>query len=302
MNTTDGTDQVGTPGQGFIKDGNMASFAQDVLETSRSVPVIVDFWAPWCEPCKQLGPMLEKLVNQAGGLVQMVKINVDENQELAAQMRVQSVPSVYAFKHGQPVDAFSGAQPESQIKAFIQRLTGGAQTPVDEALAQAKENLDQGDPETASAIYAQILGHDPENGPALGGLIRCLMASGEPDQARQLIDGLEPRMLNDKDIAAAISALELSEQSGDGADIQELRNKVANDDKDHQARFDLALALYGAGNAEGALEALLEIISRDRAWNEEAARKQMVKIFEALGPTDPLTVSARRQLSSILFS
>jgi len=291
-------------GADLIKDSNVATFIADVVEVSKTVPVIVDFWAPWCEPCKQLTPTLEKLVTLGGGIVRLVKINVDENQQLAAQLRVQSVPTVFGFKQGQPVDGFAGAQPESQIKAFIDRLTSGAKSPLDEALEQAAAALEAGDPATASSTYAQVLGQDPANGKALGGLIRCYLASGEAAQARELIDGLEAAMKADPDVAAAITALELAEQgeATESIDLSELEGKLAANENDHQARFEMALALYGSGAAEAALDQLLEIVRRDRAWNEEAARLQIVKIFEALGPSDPRVVSARRQLSSLLFS
>ncbi len=288
----------------LIKDSDVANFIADVIEVSKTVPVIVDFWAPWCEPCKQLTPALEKLVTLAGGIVRLVKVNVDENQQLAAQLQVQSVPTVFGFKHGQPIDGFAGAQPESQIKAFIDRLTRGAKSPLDEALDQAAAALEADDPATASDIYAQVLGQDPANGRALGGLIRCYLAEGAHAQARELVDGLENTIKDNSHVAAAITALELAEQ-GQGAekiDLGELQARLATNENDHQARFDLALALYGSNQAEQALEQLLDIIRRDRAWNDDAARQQMVRIFEALGPSDPLTAAARRQLSSLLFS
>ncbi len=288
----------------LIIDSDMANFVTDVIDVSKTVPVIVDFWAPWCEPCKQLTPSLEKLVTLGGGIVRLVKINVDENQQLAAQLKVQSVPTVFGFKHGQPIDGFAGAQPESQIKAFIDRLTSGAQSPLDAALEQAAAALDGDDPTTASTLYAQVLTQDPANGKALGGVIRCYLAIGEQAEAQALIDGLEAAMKKHPDVAAAITAFELAQQ-GEGADqvdLSELHDKLDANENDHQTRFDLALALYGSDQAEQALDQLLDIIKRDRAWNDEAARKQLVKIFEALGPMDPLTVAARRQLSSLLFS
>lgn len=299
----DGTPVGAAPGSGnLIKDSDIANFVADVIEESKTVPVIVDFWAPWCEPCKQLTPALEKLVNQSGGIVKLVKVNVDENQQLAAQLQVQSVPTVFGFKHGQPVDAFAGAQPESQIKAFIKRLAGDAKAPLDEALEQAKALLDGGDPEQASAIYAQVLSQDQASGAAIGGLIRCYLASGEIDHAKALIEGLEEKTRNDGEVQAAISALELAEAGAGGGDGEELLAKLAANENDHQARFDLALSLYGGGQSEAALGELLEIIRRDRTWNDDAARKQMLKIFEALGASDPVTMEARRSLSTLLFS
>ncbi len=299
----DGTPVSTATGSGdLIKDSDITNFVADVIEESKSVPVIVDFWAPWCEPCKQLTPALEKLVTQGGGIVKLVKVNVDENQQLAAQLQVQSVPSVFGFKHGQPVDAFAGAQPESQIKAFIKRLTGDAKAPIEEALEHAKSLLDEGDAEQASAIFAQVLSQDQGNGAAIAGLIRCYLASGETEHAKSLIEGLDEPTRNNGDVQAAISALELAEAGSAGGDVEEFRTRLAANENDHQARFDLALGLYGAGKTAEALEELLEIVRRDRAWNDEAARTQMLKIFEALGASDPVTMAARRSLSTILFS
>jgi len=299
----DGTQVSGGPASGaLIKDTDTASFIADVVEESKTVPVIVVFRSPQSEACNQLIVTLEKLVALGGGIVKMVKVIVEENQQLATQLQVQSVPTVFGFKHGQPIDAFAGAQPESQIKAFIKRLTGDAKAPIEEALEQAKALLDDGDPDQASALYAQILGQDQACGPAIAGLIRCYLASGEFEHAKALIEGLEQATLSDPDIQAAITALELAEASGAAGDGEEFRAKLAIDENDHQARFDLALNLYGTGNAEAALEELLEIVRRERTWNDDEARKQMLKIFEALGPADPVTAAARRALSTVLFS
>ncbi len=293
---------AGGGGADLVKDGSVATFMADVIETSMQVPVIVDFWAPWCGPCKQLGPAIEKLARQAGGLVRLVKINMDENQELAAQMRVQSIPAVFAFKNGQPVDGFVGALPESQLRAFIEKLTGNAQQPLDMALDRAEETLAGGDAAAAVALYSGILAQDATNPRAVAGLIRCCSAAGEAAKAQELIDGLTPELRSNSAVAAAISAMELAEESTVSGDVAEVRRKLAGDENDHQARFDLAVARYGAGDAEGAIGELVELVRRDRQWNDEAARKQLVKIFEALGHADPLTVSGRRQLSIILFS
>ena len=292
-----------------IKDSDTEHFMADVIEASNELPVIVDFWATWCGPCKQLGPQLEKAVKDAKGAVRLVKIDIDKNQELAAQMRIQSIPAVYAFHRGRPVDGFVGALQESQIKAFVQRIVkqaGGAAagpSPIDQALEEAETALKGGDAGTASALFGQVLQHEPDNAVAAGGLIRALVKGGDPEQAREVLDKLAPALAKDKAIEAARAMLELAEQAAKAAGgTAELEARLAKDPNDHQARYDLALALYGAGNAEPALDALLEIVRRNRGWNEEAARKQLVKIFEALGPTDPLTLSGRRRLSSILFA
>ena len=285
-----------------IKDSDTASFAADVVETSMQTPVIVDFWAPWCGPCKQLGPMLEKLVRQAGGLVRLVKINIDENKELATQLRVQSVPMVYAFVDGRPVDGFVGAQPESKLRAFIDQLTGGTHAPLDDALEQAQVALDSGDMQGASAIFSQILAQDSTNPKAVAGLIRCCVAAGDIASARKVVNGLSAELKGVADVASAIAAIELAEQGGSADSVSDLQGTVAKEPDNHQARYDLAVALYGASRPEAAIDELLELVRREREWNEAAARKQLVKIFDALGPTHPLTVTSRRRLSSLLFS
>jgi putative thioredoxin len=291
-----------------IKDSDTEHFMADVIDASMTVPVIVDFWATWCGPCKQLGPMLEKAVQEAKGAVRLVKIDVDRNQELAAQMRIQSIPAVYAFFQGRPVDGFMGAIPESQIKQFVQRLIKAAggkagPSPVEEALKQAEAALASGDAAAASAIFGQVLQHEPQNPTAIGGLVRCLVKAGDLARARAELAKAPAGLAADKAIAAARAALELAEQAGkqQGA-LAELKARLAKDANDHQARYDLAMALYAGGETETALDELLELVRRDRGWNDEAARKQLVKIFEALGPTDPLTLSARRRLSSLLFA
>jgi len=289
----------------LIKDSDTANFAADVIEVSKDVPVIVDFWAPWCGPCKQLTPAIEKAVRGAGGQVKLVKINVDDNQELAGQLRIQSIPTVFAFKDGQPVDGFVGALPESQIKTFIQKLGGDAgPNELDQALDQADEALAAGDHATAGNIYSQVLRAEPTEARAAAGLVRALLAGGDVESARKILDSLDETVAGSAEVAGARAAVELAEQTsgGDSAEIEPLRQKVAANEKDHQARLDLAVALFGIGQCEEAVDALLEIIRRDRQWNEEAARKQLLKFFEALGPTDPLTIDSRRRLSSLLFS
>jgi putative thioredoxin len=286
----------------LIKDSDTANFGTDVIEPSMEVPVIVDFWAPWCGPCKQLGPLLEKLVTQAGGLVRMVKINVDENKELAGQMKIQSIPAVYAFKDGKPADGFVGAQTESQIKEFIGRLIKDAKTPIDAALEQAKVELAEGNTDQAGPIYMDVLRQDPENTEAVAGIIRCSIAIGKFEHAAEIIGQLSDKVKLVPEVAAAISALELAEQGDASGDTAELRGKVEADPNEHQSRFDLAMALYGASQNEDALRELLELFRRDRGWNGEAARTQMVKIFEALGHDHPTTMKIRKELTALLFS
>ncbi|PWC53411.1 co-chaperone YbbN [Azospirillum sp. TSO22-1] len=291
-----------------IKDGSDRTFMADVIEASRDTPIIVDFWAPWCGPCKQLGPAIEKAVRAAKGAVKLVKIDTDQHPMIAQQLRVQSIPAVYAFYQGRPVDGFVGAQPESQIKAFVERLAklgggaGGMDDMLADALAQAKEALDAGDVATASDIYGQILQAVPDNGQAYAGLVRCLVAAGDLERAKQMIEQAPEALAKDNDLIAAKSAIEVAEQAKNAGPIPELMEKLAHDKDDHQTRYDLAMALYAAGKRESAVDELLELVRRDRTWNEDAARKQLVKLFEAFGAKDPLTLSARRRLSSILFS
>ncbi|MET1027625.1 MAG: thioredoxin [Dongiaceae bacterium] len=299
----------GMPAAGdLIKDSDTARFKTDVIDASMQVPVIVDFWAEWCGPCKQLGPVIEKAVKEAKGAVRLVKIDVDKNQELAAQMRIQSIPAVYAFFQGRPVDGFVGAQPESQLKQFVARLakmSGGEQgpSPIDEAVEQAEAALASGDHGAASALFSEVLEHEPGHAKAIAGLLRCLLAMGDLASAREFVDGLEAEVLKDPAVTAAKTQLELAEQGTKSAGkVPELRARIEANAKDFEASYELAEALFAVGEREEAIDQLLNIIRVNRAWKDQAARLQLVKFFEAMGPTDPLTLSGRRQLSSILFS
>ncbi|MEO1191954.1 MAG: thioredoxin [Pseudomonadota bacterium] len=298
---------AGAGGAAVIKESSTATFAQDVIQASMEGPVIVDFWAPWCGPCKQLTPALEKVVTAAKGAVTLVKVNVDENQALAQQLRIQSIPTIYAFYQGRPVDGFQGALPESEIKAFVDRLLeasgAGGDNPIEAALEEANAALEGGDAATAGAIFSQILQHEPQNLTAIAGLLKALLADGQAEQAQAQFDQLPEEIQSADELAPVKAQLALlAEGAAAAGQLADLMQAIAKNPDDHQARFDLAQALYGSGKREAAAAELLEIIKRDRSWDEEAARKQLLKYFEAWGHSDPLTLDSRRKLSSLLFS
>jgi len=293
------------PAQTPVKDGTTATFMADVIEGSRDTVVLVDFWAPWCGPCKQLSPVLERAVAGTKGAVKLVKINIDENPELAREMHVQSIPAVYAFYQGRPVDGFLGAVPESQVKAFLERLmkmAGGAGPALAEALAEADALLAEGDLPAAEELYEQIVAADAGNAGAVAGLIRVRLQAGDLPAARKLLDRVPAELVQAPQIAAARTALELAEQRPDAKAVRQAEEKLAANPGDHQARYDLAVALYAEGKAEEAVDHLIEIVKRDRNWNDQAARKQLLKLFEALGGGHPAAAAGRRKLSSVLFS
>lgn len=294
---------------GAVKDSDLQNFTRDVIEASMERPVLVDFWATWCGPCKTLGPLLEKVVTATGGAVRLVKIDIDKNQTLAQQLRIQSVPTVYAFFQGQPVDGFQGALPESQLKSFVERLIQmtGAQPEaggvnVEEVLKAADVKLAQGAAEEAEALYLQALQADGDNAAAIAGMLRARIQLGDQAGAREMLESLDEEMRAKPEVAAVATALELGGRQIDNARVAELAEKVALDPKNHEARFELAQALYAGGRQEEAAEHLLEIVRMKRDWNEEAARKELVKYFEAWGPASELTLDFRRRLSSLLFA
>jgi putative thioredoxin len=290
----------------LVTDTTTQSFMKDVIEESKKRPVLVDFWAPWCGPCKTLTPILEKVVRAAKGKVKLVKMNIDEHRQIPQQLGIQSIPTVFAFSNGQPVDGFMGALPEGQVTAFVERVLGkGGGAPdadIAEALKAAEGLLAEGDAAGAADVFAQVLSVDSENVRALAGLARAHVAVGNLPAARQTL-GLVPKSKeSDQAVAAARAALELAEQAASVGDVSALEAKVAADPGDHQARFDLAIALNAKGQRPAALDHLIEIVRRDRKWNDDGARKQLLQLFEAWGAADPLTAEGRRRLSSILFA
>jgi putative thioredoxin len=288
---------------GLVKDTTTQNFVKDVIEESSGQPVLVDFWAPWCGPCKQLTPVLEKVVKAAKGRVKLVKMNIDEHPAIPGQMGIQSIPAVIAFVGGRPADGFMGALPESQVTAFVERLikdrVGGE---AKDMLKAADAGLAEGNAAGAAELYAQVLAEDATNVAALAGLARAYVASGAAEQAKQTLAMVPEAKRNDAAVAAARAALELAEQAKSIGPADELEQKVAANPLDHQARFDLALALNANGRRQDAADHLLEIVRRDRKWNDDGARKQLVQFFDAWGPTDEATIAGRKRLSSILFA
>jgi putative thioredoxin len=288
---------------GLVKDTTTQAFVKDVIEESKRQPVLVDFWAPWCGPCKQLTPVLEKAVRAGKGKVKLVKMNIDEHPAIPGQMGIQSIPAVIAFVNGQPADGFMGALPESQVTAFLERLTkGGIGAEAKDLLKAADAALADGDPANAANLYAELLAEDNSNIQALAGLARCYVQTGAIEQAKQTLAMVPESKRNDSAVAAARAALDLAEQAKTLGPIAEFEQKVIANPLDHQARFDLALALNGKGKRMEALDHLISIVKRDRKWNDDGARKQLVQLFDAWGPADEATIEGRKRLSSILFA
>jgi putative thioredoxin len=286
-----------------VVDTTTQTFVKDVIEESKKRPVLVDFWAPWCGPCKTLGPVIEKLVRATAGKVRLVKMNIDEHPAVAGQLGIQSIPAVFAFVNGQPVDGFVGALPESQVKAFIDRLVGPAGgDAAAELLKAADAALQAGAAAKAAELFAEVLAAEPDNVAALAGLTRCHVAAGNLEPARATLALVPKEKANDAAVGAARAALELAEQAKSVGDVGPLEAKVAADPLDHQARFDLALALNARGNRAAAADHLIEIVKRARKWNDDAARKQLLQFFEAWGVNDAATIEGRRKLSSLLFA
>ena len=285
----------------IVKETTSSDFRKDVILESMDAPVLVDFWAPWCGPCKQLAPVIEKVVKATGGKAKLVKMNIDQHPEIAGQLGIQSIPAVIAFQRGQPVDGFMGALPEGQVKSFVERLVGPLTDEGEEKLARAEAALERGDSQEAEQIYGELLSRNPPDQRAAAALVELQTSAGQFERARQTLSLVDEPYLEPK-LAAAKTALDLAVEAASLGDVSDLSRRVAANPGDYAARFDLSLVLNSKGERAAAAELLLEIIRRDRSWREDGARKQLVQFFEAWGPADPATAAARRKLSALLFS
>jgi putative thioredoxin len=289
----------------LIKDVNEDTFMDDVIEASKTSPIVVDFWAPWCGPCKTLGPALEAEVKATNGKIKMVKVDIDQNQNLASQMRIQSIPAVFAFVDGQPVDGFMGAKAPSELKSFIEKLLENVKDDggdLSEAIAVADEMLEAGEYDDAAETFEAILGEDPERSPAFVGLFKAKMGAKKIDEAQKMLEDIPTALVNKPEILALQAQIDLTNQTEGLGEINDLREALKNDLSNHQIRFDLALALFTAGETNDAIQELLTIFRKDQEWNDDAARQQLFKFFDILGGDDPITLSGRRQLASMLFA
>ncbi len=294
--------ETGAGAPDLVKNTTTKDFVRDVIDASHAVPVLVDFWAPWCGPCRQLTPVLEKAVRAAKGTVKLVKLNIDEHPQIPGQMGVQSIPAVFAFRDGKPIDGFMGALPEARVKAFIARLIGDTSADTAADLEAAEAALAAGDVNTAAQAFGEVLQGDAENAQAAAGLAQCYIKTGDLARAEQTLALVPPAKAESAPVASARAALELARKSANAGDVEALRAKVTAHPSDHQARFDLALALNAKGEHQAALEELLGIVRKERGWNDEAARKQLVQLFDAWGSSDPATIAGRQKLSSLLFA
>lgn len=291
------------PGAELVYDTSTASFPKDVIEASKDAIILVDFWADWCGPCKQLTPLIENVVRSYGGKVRLAKLNVDQHPAISGQLRIQSLPTVYAFQDGRPIDGFTGAQPESAIREMIDRHLGAAaEASTAEILAEAKVALEEGNLQGAAEVFAMVLQSEPQHATALAGLAQCYLKSGDIERARQTIALVPPDKQSEPDVSSVLAALELSDRAATVVDTSALEARLSSNPADHEARLELAVASAGNGDKERAVDELIEIFRQNRGWNDEAARKQLVQFFEAWGPKDPSTLDGRRKLSALMFA